>query len=64
MNQHIASQIWRKAFDRGLIVYYSQGCADGVNGDIVMLGPPLVIEEKQIDELVAILSAAFDDQFK
>lgn len=57
-NQQIAPRIWKRAFDMGLIVYYSQGCADGVSGDIVMLGPPLIIERDQIDEMVNILAAA------
>jgi adenosylmethionine-8-amino-7-oxononanoate aminotransferase len=57
-SRHLAWDIWQQAFDRGLIVYYSQGCADGVNGDIIMVGPPLIIEEQQIDELVSILAEA------
>jgi adenosylmethionine-8-amino-7-oxononanoate aminotransferase len=45
-------------FDKGLIVYWSQGCADGQNGDLVMVGPPLIISEEQVDELVALLQEA------
>jgi len=63
-SQHIAWEIWLKAFERGLIVYYSQGCADGVNGDVIMVGPPLIVEENQIDEIVEILAAAINIQFK
>ena len=54
----MASEIWQRAFDLGLIVYYSQGCADGLNGDLVMLGPPLIINEAQVEELVSILVTA------
>ncbi|MFZ0548076.1 MAG: aspartate aminotransferase family protein [Candidatus Promineifilaceae bacterium] len=57
-SRHLAWDIWEKAFERGLIVYYSQGCADGRNGDIIMAGPPLIINEAQIDELVALLTEA------
>ncbi len=49
---HLAWQIWRRAFDNGLIVYYSQGCADGFAGDIIMVGPPLIIDESQVGKLV------------
>jgi adenosylmethionine-8-amino-7-oxononanoate aminotransferase len=28
---------------------------DGVNGDMVMIGPPFVVEEKEIDEILQIL---------
>jgi adenosylmethionine-8-amino-7-oxononanoate aminotransferase len=56
--RQLAWNIWEKAFERGLIVYYSQGCADGRNGDIIMAGPPLIINEEQIDELVDLLTEA------
>ena len=58
---HIATHIVDRAFELGLIVYYAQGCADGVNGDLVMLGPPLIINEAQIDEMVGILTTAVSD---
>jgi adenosylmethionine-8-amino-7-oxononanoate aminotransferase len=58
-----AWSVWQRAFDLGLVLYYSQGCADGVNGDIIMLGPPLIINNNQIDELVDILSTAIFQEF-
>lgn len=60
--RHMAWDIWKEAFDRGLVVYYSQGCADGTNGDLVMLGPPLIVNKEQIDEMVAILATAVQAQ--
>ena len=62
VNQHVAWEIWQRAFDRGLIVYYSQGCADGINGDLIMVGPPFIINESQIDELVSLLVRALTSQ--
>jgi hypothetical protein len=56
--RHLAWDIWQRAFDKGLIVYYSQGCADGQNGDVIMLGPPLTITEAQLAEIVGILAEA------
>ena len=61
VERHLAWEIWQKAFDLGLIVYYSQGCVDGRNGDLIMLGPPLIINEAQIDEMVSILSKAIEE---
>jgi hypothetical protein len=58
VSQKVAWHIFQRAFDAGLVVYNSQGCADGVNGDIVMLGPPLIINREQIDKMVDILAAA------
>jgi adenosylmethionine-8-amino-7-oxononanoate aminotransferase len=42
----------------GLLVYPSTGCADGTDGDLVMLGPPFVITDAQIDEAVEKTAAA------
>lgn len=56
--RRLAWEIWQRAFDKGLIVYYSQGCADGQNGDLIMLGPPLIVTEPQLAEMVGILAEA------
>ena len=56
--RRLAWSVWQRAFDLGLIVYYSQGCADGANGDLIMLGPPLIVNEAQIDEIVTLLTQA------
>jgi adenosylmethionine-8-amino-7-oxononanoate aminotransferase len=40
------------AFDQGLTLYSSTGGADGTRGDLVMLGPPFVITEGELDEAV------------
>jgi 4-aminobutyrate aminotransferase-like enzyme len=47
------------AFENGLVLYPGTGFVDGVNGDAVMVGPPLIIEEAQIDEIIDILEKAF-----
>jgi adenosylmethionine-8-amino-7-oxononanoate aminotransferase len=40
----------------GLVVYPSTGCADGVDGDLFLLGPPLIVSDAEIDQLVERLS--------
>ena len=57
---HFGQQVADAAFERGLIVYPGSGCADGVSGDLVMLGPPLGITLEQMDELVALLRQAIE----
>jgi adenosylmethionine-8-amino-7-oxononanoate aminotransferase len=57
---HFGQRVADAAFERGLIVYPGSGCADGVSGDSLMLGPPLVITGAQIDEVVAILRVAIE----
>jgi hypothetical protein len=47
------------AFENGLVLYPGTGFVDGVNGDAVMVGPPLIIEEAQIDEIIDILEKTF-----
>ena len=42
-----------KAQDAGLIVWPNIGHVDGDNGDLVMLAPPFIISEKEIDEIVS-----------
>ncbi len=43
------------AFERGVIFYPGSGCADGVRGDHLLIAPPFVINEAEIDEMVSVL---------
>jgi hypothetical protein len=58
---HLAQAVWQQAFDQGLIIYYSQGCVDGRNGDIVMVGPPLIVDENEVEEIAELLSTAINE---
>ncbi|MEM6464365.1 MAG: aspartate aminotransferase family protein [Pseudomonadota bacterium] len=49
----------KAAFEAGLICYPMGGTIDGINGDHVLLAPPFIIEDSQIDELVEKLETAF-----
>ncbi len=44
----------------GLLVWPNTGQADGVNGDLVMLAPPFVISEAEIDLIVERLGQAME----
>ena len=48
------------ARDLGLLLYPSTGCADGSEGDLVMLGPPLVITDPEVDELVELTAQSVE----
>jgi adenosylmethionine-8-amino-7-oxononanoate aminotransferase len=50
--------IGNRAFEKGLITYPGAGGADGIRGDHILLAPPFIITEEQIDRLVEILSEA------
>lgn len=45
---------------RGLTCYPMPGCVDGRRGDHVLLAPPFIITESQLDELVDKLAPAID----
>ncbi len=51
LNILIANKAWAK----GLITYPGGGGADGIKGDHLLLAPPFIITEEQIDQMVAIL---------
>ncbi len=44
----------------GLVVWPNIGHADGENGDLVMIAPPFIITEQEIDELVARFAGALE----
>ena len=54
----VAERVQAVAMRRGLIVYYGTGLADGIDGDAILLGPPFIVDEAQIDEIVTILGEA------
>ena len=58
--ERVTERLVAAAYERGLLVYPSTGCADGVDGDVVMLGPPFVISEAELEESVELLGAALE----
>ncbi len=51
-------RIFEEAFVRGLVVFAGSGTVDGVEGDHILLAPPFIINETQVDDLVRILGEA------
>jgi adenosylmethionine-8-amino-7-oxononanoate aminotransferase len=49
------------ALTNGITVYPGGGAADGVNGDHVLITPPLTITRNQADTMLERLHATFDD---
>jgi len=56
----VAERVVAAARDRGLLLYSSTGCADGTEGDLVMLGPPLVVTDAEVEEMAATTAAAVE----
>ena len=44
----------------GLLVYSGTGNADGVDGDLILLGPPFVVTEAELDQISEKLAAAIE----
>jgi adenosylmethionine-8-amino-7-oxononanoate aminotransferase len=53
--------IGNRAFEKGLITYPGGGGADGIRGDHLLLAPPFIISEEQIDKMVSILDETFTE---
>jgi adenosylmethionine-8-amino-7-oxononanoate aminotransferase len=58
--RRVAERAVAAARDLGLLLYSSTGCADGSEGDLVMLGPPLVITDPEVDELVELTAQSVE----
>ena len=56
--ENFAGRVGSAAMRRGLLVYPMQGSVDGVSGDHLLLAPPAVINEEQIDWSVEQLAEA------
>jgi adenosylmethionine-8-amino-7-oxononanoate aminotransferase len=49
-----------RAIDNGLLVYPMGGTIDGRSGDHVLLAPPFIVSESQLDRIVDLLALSID----
>ncbi len=54
------ARVKRAAMARGLMCYPMGGTVDGARGDHILLAPPFILQQGQLDELVDKLAAALD----
>jgi adenosylmethionine-8-amino-7-oxononanoate aminotransferase len=54
----IAESVVAECKELGLLLYHSTGCVDGEAGDLLVLGPPLVITPNQVTELADVCAKA------
>ncbi|MFJ7990698.1 aspartate aminotransferase family protein [Peribacillus frigoritolerans] len=57
----LTPRLVNKAFAKGLIIYPAAGAIEGIAGDAVIISPPLIITNEEIDRLVMILEASLDE---
>ena len=55
LKAQISVKVGAEALRRGLITYPGSGSVDGVEGDHILMAPPLTIERSEIDQIVSIL---------
>lgn len=58
--QKVGVRLKAEAMARGLCCYPASGTVDGKSGDHVMLAPPFIITDSQLDQLVERLNGAVD----
>ncbi len=56
----VAERLWEALFARGIITYKSTGLA-GIDGDALMVAPPFIIEEKEIDLVIDNISQVIEE---
>src|SRR5205085_5822077 len=59
-SERVTERVLEAARERELLLYPSTGCADGVDGDLVMIGPPFTISEEESDTLVERMTDAIE----
>ena len=55
---HVAERVTKATLDAGLVVWPNVGHADGTRGDLVMIAPPFIVTEEEIDMIVDRLESA------
>jgi adenosylmethionine-8-amino-7-oxononanoate aminotransferase len=58
--QRVNAKVKARAMDEGLLCYPMGGTIDGVRGDHVLVAPPFIVSENQLDELVEKLGRSVD----
>jgi adenosylmethionine-8-amino-7-oxononanoate aminotransferase len=48
------------ARDAGVLVYSGTGNADGVDGDTILLGPPFVITDPELERVAQVVAASVE----
>jgi adenosylmethionine-8-amino-7-oxononanoate aminotransferase len=58
--EKVAERVWEALFRQGIITYRSTGLA-GIDGDALMVAPPFIIKEKEIDLAVSTIGKVLDE---
>ena len=58
--EKVAERVWQSLFKRGVITYRSTGLA-GLDGDALMVAPPFIIEDKEMDFIVHTIGQVLEE---
>lgn len=61
-SERVAERLWDALFHRGVLLYPATGLA-GTDGDAMVVGPPFILAESEMDRLADVLAQAVDDVF-
>ena len=56
----VAETVLSAARERGVLVYMGTGNADGIDGDTILLGPPFVITDDEMQRVAEVIAEAVD----
>ena len=56
----VVEGVVREARDHGVLVYSGTGNANGVDGDVILLGPPFVVTDAELERIVEVLAASVE----
>ncbi|HUP22540.1 MAG TPA: aspartate aminotransferase family protein [Thermoanaerobaculia bacterium] len=59
--RRLAEEVTARAMAKGLLLWPSTGCADGIDGDLLNIAPPFVVSEAEIDEIVELLGRTLQE---
>jgi adenosylmethionine-8-amino-7-oxononanoate aminotransferase len=56
----VTEGVVRAARERGVLVYSGTGNANGVDGDTILLGPPFVVSDAELERIAAVLAESIE----
>jgi adenosylmethionine-8-amino-7-oxononanoate aminotransferase len=58
--ERLTERILRAGREAGVLLYSGTGLADGTNGDAIVLGPPFVVSDDELEAIAERLTAAVE----
>ncbi len=57
----VAERVVRACREKGVLVYSGTGMADGTDGDGILLGPPFIVTDRELEQMVDVLASAIQE---